>query len=266
MASIRVGIGGWVFAPWRGTFYPEKLPQAQELHHASRRLTSIEINGTFYGAQKPASFRRWYGDTPDGFVFSLKGPRGATHRTALAESASSVQRFFASGVLELREKLGPILWQFPAHARFDLGNFTAFLELLPQAIDGRAIRHAVEVRDASFLVPGFIELLRRHRVAPVLVDGEDHPAIPDVTADFIYARLRRCVESQPAGYAPAALKTWAQRFRRWSEGGEPTDMPRLHPGAAPEPAPRDCFVYFISGAKERAPAAAEALIKRLAAS
>jgi uncharacterized protein YecE (DUF72 family) len=264
MASIRVGVGGWVFAPWRGVFYPEKLPQSQELHHASRRLTSIEINGTFYGSQKPASFRRWHDETPEDFVFSLKGPRAVTHRKALADSAQSIEWFFSTGVLELREKLGPILWQFPGYTRFDPALFAAFLELLPHVIDGRAIRHAVEVRHASFLTPGFIELLRRHRVAPVLVDGEGHPAIADATCDFVYARLRRCVASCPTGYPPAALDLWAARFRRWSLGGEPEDVERRHPDPAPEQAPRDCFVYFISGAKERAPAAAEALIQRLA--
>jgi uncharacterized protein YecE (DUF72 family) len=265
MAAIRVGIGGWVFAPWRGVFYPEKLPVSQELHHASRRLTSIEINGTFYGSQKPESFRRWHSETPDDFVFSVKGPRAVTHRKALAESGPSIEWFFSTGVLELREKLGPIFWQFPAHARFDSAQFDEFLGLLPHAIDGRAIRHTVEVRHATFLTPGFIELLRRHRVAPVLVDGADHPAIPDVTADFVYARLRRCAATRPTGYTPGALDTWAERFSRWSQGGEPTDLRRLHPDPAPEQLPRDCFVYFISGAKERAPAAAEALIKRLAA-
>jgi uncharacterized protein YecE (DUF72 family) len=265
MAAIRVGIGGWVFAPWRGVFYPAKLPHSQELQHASRRLTSIEINGTFYGSQKPESFRRWHAETPDDFVFSVKGPRAVTHRKALAESGQSIDWFFSTGVLELREKLGPIFWQFPAYARFDPANFAAFLELLPHEIDGRAIRHCVEVRHESFLVPAFIEMLRRHRVAPVLVDGEDHPMIADVAGDFVYARLRGCVADQPTGYKPAALDTWLKRFRRWSEGGQPDDVERRHPDPA-SVQPRDCFVYFISGAQERAPGAAEALIKRLAAS
>src|SRR5437660_8263649 len=161
MGAIRVGIGGWVFAPWRGTFYPEGLTQARELSHASRHVTSIEINGTFYGSQKPSSFRRWRDETPDDFVFSVKGPRFATHRRVLAEAGASIERFFTSGALELGAKLGPVLWQFPGTTRFDEATFDTFLALLPQSLDGRAIRHVVEVRHASFVAPAFIELLRR---------------------------------------------------------------------------------------------------------
>jgi len=262
MARIRVGIGGWVFPPWRGVFYPPGLAQARELEHASRRVTAIEINGTFYGAQKPESFRRWHDATPEDFVFSVKGPRFATHRRDIAAAGASVDRFLGGGVLELRDKLGPILWQFPPTTRFDESDFAAFLALLPQTIDGRALRHVVEVRHESFADARFIALLRRHRVAAALVDSDKHPMLADVTADFVYARLRRTVASEPTGYPPAALDAWAERFRLWSAGGEPGDLPRRHPepGSA---AARDCFVYFISGAKERAPAAAEALLQRL---
>ena len=245
---IRVGIGGWVYPPWRGVFYPPGLPQARELGYASRQLTAIEINGTFYGAQKPASFRRWYSETPEDFVFSLKGPRYATQRSDLATAAPSVDRFFASGVLELREKLGPILWQFAPWLPFDEAGFSAFLESLPSQLDGRAIRHVVEVRHKSFGSPAFTDLLRRHRVAVALVDDDNYPAFDEVTADFVYARLRRCAEGEPAGYPPDALDGWAERFRLASaESG------------------RDCFVYFINGTKVRAPAAAQALLDRLAA-
>src|SRR5437588_259250 len=262
MGKIRVGIGGWVFAPWRGTFYPEGLTQARELSYASRHVTSIEINGTFYGSQKPASFRRWRDETPDDFVFSLKGPRFATHRRVLAEAGSSIERFFASGVLELGNKLGPVLWQFPATTRFDEGAFAEFLALLPPSLDDRALRHVVEVRHASFVVPAFIALLRRHRVAAALVDADTHPAFHDVTADFVYARLRRTVATEPNGYAAEALEAWAKRFRAWADGGAPRDTPTLVPKAA-NSGPRDCFVYFINGAKERAPAAALGLLQRL---
>ncbi|HZT86772.1 MAG TPA: DUF72 domain-containing protein [Stellaceae bacterium] len=242
---IRVGIGGWVFPPWRGTFYPKGLRQADELAHASRRVTAIEINGTFYGAQKPESFRRWHDDTPDDFMFSVKGPRYATHRKDLGDAGSSIERFFNSGVLELRDKLGPVLWQFPPFLRFDEVGFAAFLDLLPRAIDNRAIRHVVEVRHASFAEPGFAELLRRHNVAVAFVEDEKVPAIEAVTSDFFYARLRRCVEDEPTGYSAAALREWAARARTWT-GAE-----------------RDCFVYFINGAKIRAPAAAQSLIRLL---
>ena len=247
-ASIRVGIGGWVYPPWRGVFYPPGLPQARELGYASRQVSAIEINGTFYGAQRPASFRRWYSETPDAFVFSVKGPRYATHRHDLAAAAPSVERFFGSGVLELGEKLGPVLWQFAPWMPFDEAGFSAFLELLPRRRDGRVIRHVVEVRHRSFGAPAFTDLLRRHRVAVALVDDDNYPAFDEVTADFVYARLRRCAEGEPTGYAPEALDQWAERFRGvFAKSGQ------------------DCFVYFINGAKTRAPAAAQALLRRLSA-
>ena len=264
MAAIHVGIGGWVFPPWRGVFYPPGLAQSRELAHASRQVTSIEINGTFYGAQKPTSFRKWYAETPEDFVFSVKGPRYATHRRELGEAGSSVERFFASGVIELREKLGPILWQFPPTTKLDEQSFAAFLELLPGAFDGRAIRHVVEVRHPSFAAPAFIDLLRRKRVALAFVDDEDRPAMQDVTADFVYARLRRSEADEPTGYPRAALDAWAKRFRAWAEGREPADAARHHRDGAKATA-RDCFVYFINGAKIRAPAAAVAFLERLSA-
>lgn len=244
-ATIRVGIGGWVFPPWRGVLYPTGLPQARELAHASRQVTAIEINGTFYGAQKPESFRRWHDETPADFVFSVKGPRFATHRRELAEAGPSIDRFLASGVLELRDKLGPILWQFAPTLRFDEAGFGGFLALLPRELDGRALRHVVEVRHPSFTTPAFCELLRHHQVAVALVDDEKYSAFEDITAGFVYARLRRSSLDEPAGYSPEALDGWAGRARGWSAGG------------------LDAFVYFINGAKVRAPAAATALLARL---
>jgi uncharacterized protein YecE (DUF72 family) len=259
---IRVGIGGWVFEPWRGTFYPKGLPHVRELAHASRNVTSIEINSTFYASQKPASFRRWASETPDDFVFSLKGPRYTTHRRVLAEAGSSVERFFASGVLELKQKLGPVLWQLPPTKPFNPDDFTAFLELLPRTLDGRPIRHAVEVRHASFATADFIALLRKHAVAPALVDSEKHPMIADVTSDFVYARLQRSSEKVKTGYSPAALDGWAKRARTFAKGGTPNDVETV--AASPRgKGKRDVFIYMISGAKVRAPAAAMALIERL---
>ena len=244
--TIRVGIGGWVYAPWRGSFYPEGLPQARELAHASRAVTSIEINGTFYGAQRPESFRRWRAETPEDFVFSLKAPRFATHRRVLAEAGPTIERFFATGVLELGPKLGPILWQFPPTKRFDAADFTAFLELLPRRHDGRALRHVLEIGHDSFADAAFAALLRRFEVAVALVDSERHPLIAEVTADFIYARLRRSEAGEATGYAPGALDGWATRLKDLA-------------------GKRDGFIYFINGAKERAPAAAQALLERLGA-
>jgi uncharacterized protein YecE (DUF72 family) len=259
---IFVGIGGWVFEPWRGTFYPKGLPHVRELAHASRNVTSIEINSTFYASQKPASFRRWASETPDDFVFSLKGPRYTTHRRVLAEAGSSIERFFASGVLELKQKLGPVLWQLPPTKPFNREDFTAFLELLPRTLDGRPIRHAVEVRHQSFVTEDFIALLRKHAVAPVLVDSEKHPMIADVTSDFVYARLQRTSEKVKTGYSPAALDEWCKRAETFAKGGTPADLAMLA-AASRGKGKRDVFVYMISGAKVRAPAAAMALIERL---
>jgi uncharacterized protein YecE (DUF72 family) len=240
---IRVGVGGWVYVPWRGVFYPPGLAQARELGYASRQLTTIEINGTFYGPQKPASYRRWHDETPEDFVFSLKGPRIATHRSDLGGAGPVFARFVASGIVELRDKLGPILWQFPPSIPIDEGALAAFLELLPREIDGRALRHAVEFRRSGVATPPVIELLRRHKVA--LVAGDGSPDF-EITADFAYAHLRRCADDLPDGYPPDVLDAWAQRLRQRS--AEDTC---------------DCFVYFISGAKIRAPAAAQALLRRL---
>ena len=261
---IRVGIGGWVFKPWRGEFYPKELPQARELEHASRKLGTIEINATFYRTQKPDSFRKWAAETPDDFVFALKGPQFATNRRVLAEAGESIERFFASGVLELKSKLGPVLWQMAPTKKFDPADFAAFLALLPRRLGDQTIRHAVEVRHESFLVPAFIELLRKFAVAVVVVESEKHSVIADVTGDFVYARLQRTSEAEKTGYPPRALDLWAKRARLWTGGGAPDDLATI---AGPRPTqkngPRDVFIYMISGAKVRAPAAAMALIERL---
>lgn len=262
--SIRVGIGGWTYEPWRGgVFYPQGLAQKRELEYASRQLTSIEINGTYYGSQKPESFARWREETPAGFVFALKGPRFATNRKVLAEAGPSVERFLSSGLLELREKLGPINWQFLPTKRYDPDDFEAFLELLPARHDGHALRHVVEVRHESFRVPGFVETLRRHGVGVVVTDKTEFPQIPDPTADFVYARLQAAEEQREHGYAPALLDTWTRRARAWAAGGVPDDLATLSPAEPRSPSARDVFLYFINGFKPKAPAAARALIERL---
>ncbi len=261
--QIRVGIGGWTYEPWRGVFYPPGLPHKQELEFASRRLTAIEINGTYYGTQKRDSFAKWRDETPEGFVFSLKGSRFTTNRRVLAEAGSSIERFLASGITELGDKLGPINWQFMPTKQYEPEDFEAFLTLLPREQDGIALRHVVEVRHPSFRDPGFIALLRRYEVGVVLTDHPDFPHIHDVTAPFVYARLQGAAESEPLGYAVKALDRWVERVRLWAAGGAPDDLPTLAPPAPNPPKAREVFVFMINGFKPKAPAAAMALIKRL---
>src|ERR1700677_601514 len=196
---IYVGVGGWVYEPWRNNFYPSGLPQKRELEYASQHLTAIEINGTYYGSQKPESFRKWRSETPDGFVFALKGPRFATNRRVLAEAGESITRFFDSGVTELKDKLGPINWQFMATKKFDAEDFAKFLALLPKESRGRTIRHAVEVRHESFRTPEFLALAREHGVAVVIAGDSEFPQIADVTADFVYARIMGTKEKPTIG-------------------------------------------------------------------
>ena len=264
--TIRVGIGGWVFEPWRGAFYPDKWPQKRELEYAAQRLGSIEINGTYYGSQKPESFARWRAETPDDFVFALKGSRYITNRRVLAEAAPSIDKFFSGGVMELKEKLGPINWQFMPTKTFDPADFEAFLKLLPKTVDGVAIRHAVEVRHDSFRTPDFVALLRDYGAAAIIGADSDHPQIADLTAPFVYARIMGTTEDQPEGYSPDHLDRWAQRARLWAKGAMPEDLEPVVPGDKPDTQPRDVFLYVISGAKVRNPAAAMALTQRLAAS
>jgi uncharacterized protein YecE (DUF72 family) len=256
---IRVGIGGWTYAPWRGTFYPEDLPQKRELEYASRLLTAIEINGTFYRTQSPQSFAKWRDETPDDFAFTVKAPRYATHRTVLAEAGPSIERFMASGVLELGTKLGAILWQFAPAKRYDPEDFDRFLALLPRRA---GLRHALDVRHESFLCSDFIALARRHGAATVYTDSDDHPSYADITGDFVYARLMRSDAARTAGYAEGALDEWARRCAAWARGEQPADLPVVDTGSAPNES-RDVYVFMIDGAKERAPAAAQALLARL---
>jgi uncharacterized protein YecE (DUF72 family) len=260
--QIHIGIGGWTFEPWRGTFYPKGLPHAKELAFASRALTSIEVNGTYYRSQMPTTFRKWRSETPDGFVFSLKGPRFATNRRVLKEAGNSIQRFLDSGVTELGDRLGPLLWQFMPTKKFDATDFGGFLELLPKEFDGRRLRHVVEVRHGSFRAPEFIALLRQFATPVVYAEHATHPAIADLTGDFVYARLQKGKDTIKTGYAPKALDTWAKRVDAWAVGREPADLPRVA-GPAPKTNARDVFVYFIHEGKERAPAAAAELLLRL---
>jgi uncharacterized protein YecE (DUF72 family) len=260
--EIRAGIGGWTYEPWRGgQFYPKGHAQARELQYASRALTSIEINGTYYSTQKPASFRKWADETPDDFIFAVKAHRLATNRRLLAESGPSIAHFLNSGLSELKAKLGPILWQFMPHKKFEPEDFEAFLALLPKTLDGRKLRHAVEVRHESFAVPQFVALARKYGAAIVYAHHEKYPAIADVTADFVYARLQQSAAKVETGYTPTAVKAWAACAQSWAQGKTPSDLPAL--GKAAKPAKTDVFVYFISGAKERAPAAAMAFLKAI---
>jgi len=260
--DIRVGIGGWTYEPWRGgMFYPKGHAQARELEYASRKVTSIEINGTFYGSQKPASFIKWAEETPDDFVFAMKAPRFAVNRRVLAEAGPSIEKFFASGVHHLKSKLGPILWQFAPHKKYEPDDFAKFMALLPQSVEGLKLRHAIEVRHESFLVPEFMALLRQHNAAIVYAHHDHYPEAADVTADFVYARLQSSAAKVETGYTTADLKKWKTRAEDWAKGIPPKDLRTVAKPA--KPAKTDVFLYFISGAKERNPAAAQALIKEL---
>jgi len=261
MSTIRIGIGGWTYEPWRGTFFPEKWPQKRELEYASRQLSAIEINGTYYSGFKPATFAGWAEVVPDDFVFTVKASRFCTNRKVLAEGGESIARFVGQGIVELGAKLGPILWQFMATKKFDPDDFGAFLNLLPASQDGVALRHAVQVRHDSFHVPEFVSLCRKAGAAIVYAESADYPAIADITGDFVYARLENAVEEEPQGYSSAALDHWAGVAKGWAAGGSPAELPYV---ADPAPRkPRDTFVFMINGAKVRAPAAAQALISRL---
>jgi uncharacterized protein YecE (DUF72 family) len=262
--QIHIGVGGWNYAPWRGVFYPEGLAQAKELAYAASHLTSIEINATFYGSQKPESFRKWARTVPDGFVFSVKGPRFATNRRVLAEAGDSIQRFLNSGVLELGDRLGPLLWQFAPSKKFAADDFGKFLALLPAKMDGRRLRHVVEVRHASFRSPDFVALLRDFAIPVVFTDHAAYPSLADVTGDFLYARLQQGKDTIATAYPAKELDAWAGRLLLWAQGKMPDDLPRVDPAWAPKKAaPREVFAYVIHEGKIRAPAAAMALIERL---
>jgi len=244
---VRIGVGGWTYEPWRGNFFPKGLPHNQELSYASRHLTAIEVNGTYYSTFKPPTFAKWRDETPDGFVFSLKANRFATNRRELASAGESIQRFVNSGIVELGPKLGPIVWQFMPTKQFDPADFEAFLALLPDQVDGCKLRHVLDVRHESFNQPGYVELARRYGCTTVHTDSDKFPAIIDAQGDLAYIRLMRSEAQLATGYAPGVLAQWAQGARAWT---------------AHSPA-REVFIFFINGAKERAPAAAQQLIQLL---
>lgn len=279
---IRIGLSGWTYKGWRGRFYPRGLPHRLELAHAAALYGAIEVNGTFYSLQRPASFRNWRAQTPRGFIFAVKGPRFITHMLKLRHAHTALANFFASGVLGLEEKLGPILWQFPEALHFDEQRFEDFFKLLPRTTtaalalarhhDGRLrgrtwlgpvarrpLRHAVEIRHDSFSTPDFIRQLRRHRIGLVEADTVDWPLLMDVTADFVYCRLHGSRQLYVSGYGPAALRRWALRARAWARGGEPRDAMRVLPRSPVVPRGRDVFVFFDNDAKVRAPPDAAAL-------
>ena len=287
MGTIRIGISGWRYAPWRGVFYPEGLPQRRELVFSSRSLPTVEINGSFYSLQHPGSYEQWYRDTPPGFIFSVKGGRYITHMRRLREIEAPLANFFAQGLFNLREKLGPILWQFPPNFRYDAARLDHFFALLPRdtaaalalarrrdarmtgrarlAIDAnRPIRHAIEIRHESFLVPSFVALLRRHQVALVVADTAGKwPYREDVTADFMYLRLHGDKKIYTSGYTDRALDRWAARIQAWSEGGEPADAHRISDGPMPPRRARDVYCYFDNDVKVNAPFDALTLTRKL---
>jgi uncharacterized protein YecE (DUF72 family) len=285
--TVRVGISGWRYAPWRGEFYPAKLPQKDELRHASSIFRSIEINGTFYSLQRPESFARWASDTPDDFVFTVKGPRFITHIRRLKDVKAPLANFLASGLLRLGPKLGPILWQFPPSFKFDAARMEQFLKSLPHTTKAaaalarrhdkwmsgrssmkpdqdRALRHALEIRNASFVNPDFIAMLRQYDAALVCADTFEWPRLMDVTSDFIYCRLHGPEALYASGYDDKALDEWAARVTAWARGDEPADAERAinQPGAK-LPA-RDVFVFFDNDVKIRAPFDAQRLMARVA--
>lgn len=260
--GIRVGIGGWTFAPWRDNFYPKGLVQRRELEYASRRLSTIEINGTYYGTQKPATYARWRDETPEGFVFSAKAPKRIMQSRTLAKAGPQVEDFIG-GTAELGDRLGPLVWQFEQGTRIERHDFAAFLDLLPKAVNGHRLRHVLDVRDPGFVDAGYLALARSHAMATVFTDSDEHPSFADVTADFVYARLMRSRADVASGYPPGEVARWVERARLWAEGREPDDLPRIEPARSAASAPREVFVYFIASAKARNPAAAMAFQQRL---
>ena len=285
-AQIRIGISGWRYKGWRGTFYPKDLAQRRELEFASKHFNSIELNGSFYSLQRPNSFQQWSSETPAEFVFSVKGGRYITHMLKLRNIEKPLANFFAQGVLSLGKKLGPILWQFPPNFQFDPERMQNFFDLLPgsqrqalalarkhdERMDDRAwleiaadlpIRHAVEIRHPSFAVPEFITLLRKNKIAIVVADTPEWPCLMDVTADFVYCRLHGSKELYSSGYDATAIGTWARRAITWSNGNEVTDGFKVHPKPGPKRASRDVYIYFDNDAKVRAPVDAQSLMAKI---
>ncbi len=262
--GIRVGIGGWTFAPWRDNFYPKGLVQRRELEYASRHVSAIEINGTYYGAQKPATYAKWRDETPEGFLFSAKAPMRIMQSRQLAKTGPQIEDF-VGGIATLGAKLGPLVWQFDRGTRLESAAFAEFVSLLPAQAHGMSLRHVLDVRDPQFVDADYLALARRHGLATVFTDSTEHPSFADVTADFVYARLMRSRSEIPTGYPDGDLQAWAQRARAWAAGGVPTDLPRIDAASTAPASRRDVFLYFISAAKERNPAAAMALLRRLGA-
>lgn len=285
--DIRIGISGWRYKGWRGVFYPRGLAQRRELEYAATHFNAIELNGSFYSLQQPGQFARWYEETPPGFLFAVKGSRYITHMLKLRNVETPLANFFAQGVLRLKEKLGPILWQFPPQTKFDPARLDAFLSLLPrsqqeaaelgrrhdQRLEGRSwltvekdrpLRHAVEIRHDTHVCDEFIALLRRHRVALVVADTVDWPLLMDVTADFVYCRLHGSEQLYASGYGPEAIAQWAERVDRWSTGREVEDGEHACRKPAPSRKSRDVFVFFDNDAKVRAPVDAQALTAAVA--
>ena len=288
MATIRIGISGWRYEPWRGTFYPKGLAQRLELNYAASKLGSIEINGSFYSLQRPESYAQWYAETPEDFVFALKGPRFITHMIRLRNAEQPLANFLASGIFNLREKLGPVLWQFPPNFQFDAERMATFFDLLPRdtaaaaklarkrhsrmvgrsrlAIDeNRPMRYAVEIRHDSFKDPAFVKLLRDHNIALVVAEtARRWPMMWDVTADFIYMRLHGDKELYRSGYSDKALDRWAKRIDAWSRGSEPKDAKRVTQDKPPSSRPRDVYCFFDNtDVKLRAPFDAQSIMKKL---
>lgn len=261
--TIRTGIGGWTFDPWDDSFYPSDLPKKRQLEYASRQLTAIEVNGTYYSSQKPATFAKWASDVPENFVFSLKASRFCTNRKILAEAGPSIEKFVHQGIEELGPHLGPILWQFMGTKKFEPNDFEAFLDLLPKTLNGLPLRHVVEPRHESFQVPDFIDMLRRHRVAAVCADHHDYPMFADPTADFVYARLQKGDDETPTCYPPKEIDAWAKRLKTYAAGGVPDDLPLVAKESLAEQKPRDVFAFFISGGKVNAPRGAVELQQRI---
>lgn len=260
--GIRIGVGGWTYAPWRHSFYPEGLVARRELEYASRRFSTIEINGTFYGSRRASEYAQWRTQTPPGFVFSVKAPQHITQRGPLARCGKAAWAFLNGGLAELGDRLGPVLWHMPPSRVFDADDLGAFLDLLPRTLDGRPLRHVIEPTHPSFVDPRYVEVARAFGAGTVYTDSPEQPAIADVTGRVVYARLMRSRVDAGEGYEPGEIDAWLDRVRTWARGGEPDDLSRIAepPAAHGE---REVYVYFIGGAKQRNPAAAMGMISRL---
>jgi uncharacterized protein YecE (DUF72 family) len=261
--TIRAGMGGWTFEPWEGTFYPEKLAKKKQLEFASRQVPTIEVNGTYYSGFTPATYAKWNAETPDGFVFSIKGNRFVTNRKVLAEAGESMAKFFAQGLQELGPKLGPIVWQFAPTKKFEPDDFEGFLKLMPEKVGSLKLRYALEVRNGSFAVPEFVAMARKYGVAICYAHHHEYPEFADITSDFVYARLQKGEDKNPTAYTPKDMDRWAERAKVWAAGGQPDDLPYADPSAKAKTEPRDVFAYIIHEGKLRAPQGAMALMERV---